>query len=166
MIDNFHDCVQFNRVFDVQPIWRDSGSINPKLVEMHGKIMLEEFKDELLPAINAFQANPTLENLTELFDALIDVDYFLRSFAAALDLPWQAGWIDVHNSNMRKVHPDGSVKRREDGKVLKPDGWKGPDLFSILMAWQERRVMQSQVELQEQYQITRVRQEIRNETNP
>ncbi len=31
----------------------------------------------------------------------------------------------VHAANMRKF-PDGVVLRREDGKVLKPDGWVGP----------------------------------------
>jgi predicted HAD superfamily Cof-like phosphohydrolase len=34
----------------------------------------------------------------------------------------------VHYNNMSKVQPDGTVKRREDGKVLKPDGYQPVDL--------------------------------------
>ncbi|MFS0884935.1 hypothetical protein [Aeromicrobium sp. 179-A 4D2 NHS] len=39
---------------------------------------------------------------------------------------------EVHRSNMAKVGPDGQVIRREDGKVLKPEGWTAPDIESVL----------------------------------
>jgi len=34
---------------------------------------------------------------------------------------------EVHRSNMAKL-VDGKVIRREDGKVLKPEGWTPPDV--------------------------------------
>lgn len=34
----------------------------------------------------------------------------------------------VHRSNMSKIHPDGSYRVREDGKILKPEGWRAPDM--------------------------------------
>jgi predicted HAD superfamily Cof-like phosphohydrolase len=38
-------------------------------------------------------------------------------------------WDEVLKSNMAKVDPvTRKVKRREDGKILKPEGWKPPDL--------------------------------------
>jgi predicted HAD superfamily Cof-like phosphohydrolase len=39
---------------------------------------------------------------------------------------------EVHGANMRKLGPDGKPIYREDGKVLKPEGWTGPDHAKIL----------------------------------
>lgn len=33
---------------------------------------------------------------------------------------------------MAKVGPDGQLRRRSDGKVLKPDGWRPPDVRRVL----------------------------------
>ena len=38
---------------------------------------------------------------------------------------------EVHRSNMAKL-VDGKVLRREDGKVLKPEGWQPPQLAQFL----------------------------------
>ena len=38
---------------------------------------------------------------------------------------------EVHRSNMAKL-VDGKVIRREDGKVLKPEGWQPPQLAQFL----------------------------------
>lgn len=39
---------------------------------------------------------------------------------------------EVHLANMRKLGPDGLPIRREDGKVVKPEGWKRPDIQRVL----------------------------------
>jgi predicted HAD superfamily Cof-like phosphohydrolase len=33
---------------------------------------------------------------------------------------------------LAKRQPDGTVKRRADGKVMKPDGWTPPDIAGVL----------------------------------
>jgi len=38
----------------------------------------------------------------------------------------------VHANNMSKVHADGTVRRREDGKVLKPEGYQPCDLSDLV----------------------------------
>ena len=45
---------------------------------------------------------------------------------------YMAGFREVHRSNMAKVGPGGKVLRREDGKILKPEGWTPPDLKGVL----------------------------------
>jgi hypothetical protein len=40
-------------------------------------------------------------------------------------------WQEVHRSNMAKLR-DGKLVRREDGKILKPEGWTAPDFTEIL----------------------------------
>jgi predicted HAD superfamily Cof-like phosphohydrolase len=38
-------------------------------------------------------------------------------------------WNEVARSNLAKIDTQtGKVKKREDGKVLKPEGWTPPDL--------------------------------------
>jgi predicted HAD superfamily Cof-like phosphohydrolase len=41
----------------------------------------------------------------------------------------EGAWKEVMRSNFAKVDPrTGKVTRREDGKVLKPEGWEPPRL--------------------------------------
>lgn len=55
------------------------------------------------------------------------------SLGLKLGFPMDAGWLEVHASNMAKVDADtGKVIRRDDGKILKPEGWVGPDLQAVL----------------------------------
>lgn len=55
------------------------------------------------------------------------------SLGVKLGYPMDLGWIEVHASNMAKVDKaTGKVIRRDDGKILKPEGWVGPDLAAIL----------------------------------
>jgi len=39
---------------------------------------------------------------------------------------------EVHRANMDKVWPDGTMHRDSNGKVVKPEGWKGPDLSPFI----------------------------------
>lgn len=43
-------------------------------------------------------------------------------------IPFDAVWDEIHRSNMAKV--DGPV--RDDGKILKPEGWVPPDVAGVL----------------------------------
>lgn len=38
----------------------------------------------------------------------------------------------VHNSNMSKVWPDGTIHRREDGKIIKPPTYQPPNLGDLV----------------------------------
>ena len=41
----------------------------------------------------------------------------------------EAAWKEVMRSNLAKIDPTtGKVIKREDGKVLKPEGWRPPRL--------------------------------------
>ena len=39
---------------------------------------------------------------------------------------------EVHRSNMTKVCKDGTVLRREDGKIIKPDTFEEPNLYKFI----------------------------------
>ncbi len=60
-------------------------------------------------------------------DAYIDIIYFAIGGMVEIGVDPGPLWDIVHGANMAKVQPDGSVKRRADGKIVKPEGWEAPD---------------------------------------
>lgn len=70
---------------------------------------------------------------TEVFDALLDIIVVCIGAGHSAGLPMDEGWREVIRSNMAKVDPEtGFVKKRADGKILKPEGWTPPDLASLI----------------------------------
>lgn len=70
----------------------------------------------------------------EVLDGIIDSLYVL--LGTALEYGMQDVLVDafdeVHKSNMSKLNKDGTVKRNSNGKVIKGDGYKKPNLKKIL----------------------------------
>jgi predicted HAD superfamily Cof-like phosphohydrolase len=65
--------------------------------------------------------------IAEQADAYIDIIYFAMGGLVEMGVNPDRLWSIVHGANMAKVWPDGTVRRREDGKIVKPDGWVAPD---------------------------------------
>lgn len=65
--------------------------------------------------------------VAEQVDAYIDSIYFAVGGLVEIGVRPGAIWDLVHGANMAKVWPDGTVHRREDTKIIKPDGWVAPD---------------------------------------
>ena len=71
------------------------------------------------------------DNLVEIADALADIIYIVCGTAVSYGIPLDELYAEVHRSNMAKL-VDGKVLRRDDGKVIKPEGWTSPDIAGIL----------------------------------
>lgn len=66
-------------------------------------------------------------------DALIDILVVTIGAIHSIGADAAGAWQEVMASNMAKVDPaTGRIRRRKDGKVLKPDGWQPPDLAKFL----------------------------------
>jgi predicted HAD superfamily Cof-like phosphohydrolase len=72
-------------------------------------------------------------DIVEIADAIADQIYVLCGMAVAYGIPLDAVWNEVHRSNMAKIGPDGYLRFRADGKVLKPEGWTPPDIEGIII---------------------------------
>lgn len=72
-----------------------------------------------------------VQTLVELADDCIDILYVTCGLMNTMGMPVQELWNEVQRSNMAKG-VDGKVLKRDDGKVLKPKGWKPPDLNRII----------------------------------
>lgn len=102
-----------------------------KIIFARYDVLKEEFSEEggieLVAALGRGDKPATLENLTTLLDWICDMIYFLYGLAANLGLPYDTAFLHVHEANMKKVVRLGGPIFREDGKVMKPDGWVGPE---------------------------------------
>lgn len=71
-----------------------------------------------------------LKDATTIFeqaDAYIDSIYFAIGGLVDMGINPSPIWELVQAANMAKLQPDGTVARREDGKIIKPTGWIAPD---------------------------------------
>jgi len=72
-------------------------------------------------------------NDVETLDALIDI--LVVTIGAIHSAGWDAegAWKEVMSTNFAKIDREtGKVRKREDGKVLKPLGWKAPELAQFV----------------------------------
>lgn len=122
--DAVRDLHDFHTTFEVPvldtPQWPSADRI-----KLRRKLISEEF----LELHDAFEAKD-IENLAQ---ELVDLIYVSIGTALELGIPLHHVWDEVHKANMAKVDPETKkVRRREDGKVLKPDGWQKPDIRKAL----------------------------------
>jgi predicted HAD superfamily Cof-like phosphohydrolase len=97
------------------------GEPNPRQYALYRDLIKEEHQ-ELLDAV---WNNDSVEQLDALIDILVVTVGAIHSMGADAE----GAWNEVMRTNMAKVDPrTGKVTRREDGKVLKPEGWEPPRL--------------------------------------
>jgi predicted HAD superfamily Cof-like phosphohydrolase len=119
MTNPFRDQEKFMRACD-QTVSGPPGS----QFDMYCALIEEEHKE----LKQALAANDDIEVL----DALVDI--LVVTIGAIHSAGWDAegAWKEVMNTNFAKIGEDGKVRRREDGKVLKPVGWTPPNLTPFL----------------------------------
>jgi len=98
--------------------------VNEDRRRLRRALIREEFR-EYRDAEDADDPHATL-------DALVDMAYVI--VGAALEYSWDfaGAFAAVHDANMAKLGPDGKPIVRDDGKILKPEGWKPADLTPFL----------------------------------
>jgi len=88
--------------------------------------LIDEEHAELQEAVAA-------DDLTEQLDALIDILVVTIGAIHSAGFDAEGAWKEVMATNFAKIdHETGRVRKREDGKVLKPVGWTPPDLTGYL----------------------------------
>jgi predicted HAD superfamily Cof-like phosphohydrolase len=96
-------------------------------------LIREEAQREFEEALVAFRVFPEVYTAADLLDACVDSIYVFLDFCHAMGFPFEEAWNEVHAANMRKRGADGKVHFRSDGKVLKPEGWKPPDIGRVII---------------------------------
>lgn len=65
-------------------------------------------------------------------DTLGDLEYVVNGMALGMGVDLPAVVREIHRSNMTKLGPDGKPIYREDGKILKGEGYEPPRLKELL----------------------------------
>ena len=69
----------------------------------------------------------------EMLDALIDIMVVTVGAIHSMGADGEGAWKEVMRTNFAKIDKEtGKVRKREDGKVLKPMGWTAPELGQFL----------------------------------
>ena len=115
MTNPFRDQEKFMRACD-----QSVGEFNEKQFALYTNLIIEE-QQELLEATLS-------DDRVEQLDALIDILVVTVGAIHSMGADAEGAWKEVMMTNFAKIGEDGKVRKREDGKVLKPTGWTPPDL--------------------------------------
>jgi predicted HAD superfamily Cof-like phosphohydrolase len=99
--------------------------VNEQQFKMYCDLIAEEY-DELRTAL----AN---RDQVETLDALVDILVVTIGAINSMGADGEGAWREVMATNFNKIDRQlGKVRRREDGKILKPEGWEPPQLAKFL----------------------------------
>jgi predicted HAD superfamily Cof-like phosphohydrolase len=90
----------------------------PENADLYTKLIFEEFGEWV-----------EADNDVEDIDACMDMIWVILGYCYMKGWDVSGAWNEVARSNLAKIDPTtGKVNKREDGKVLKPEGWTPPQL--------------------------------------
>lgn len=116
MTNPFRDQEKFMKACD-----QTVGEVNYQQKQLYFKLIEEEF-NELKSAGSA----------VDELDALIDILVVTIGAIHSAGFDAEGAWKEVMRSNLSKIGEDGKVRKREDGKVLKPTGYSPPQLAPFI----------------------------------
>ena len=117
MTNPFRDQEKFMRACD-----QSVGEFNEAQYQLYCNLINEEF-NELVDS----------KTKKDDLDALIDILVVTIGAIHSLGADGEGAWKEVMRTNFAKIDKEtGKVRKREDGKVLKPVGWTPPELEQFI----------------------------------
>ena len=117
MTNPFKDIDTFHTACDQEPS------------EENYKMYLGLIDEEVGELVDAVAADDKVEQL----DALVDILVVTMGAIRAGGFDGEGAWKEVMDTNFAKIDQvTGKVRKREDGKVLKPEGWEAPELAQFV----------------------------------
>ena len=124
-IDTFHKKYKFEKN-DKVGIPEDN-----ELVNFRTSFLVEELA-EYTQAI-------TKKDSAAALDALVDIVYIALGTAWLFNLPFEKAWKEVQTANMKKIRAKSKSKKRGTAfDVIKPKGWKAPNIDQIVEEEKEK----------------------------
>jgi predicted HAD superfamily Cof-like phosphohydrolase len=120
MTNAFRDQEKFMKACD-----QTVGDLNKDQYKLYLNLMEEEWKE--------LKAALLMEDRVEQLDALLDFIVVTIGAIHSGGFDGEGGWKEVMSTNLAKIDKEtGKVRKREDGKVLKPVGWTAPELAQFI----------------------------------
>jgi predicted HAD superfamily Cof-like phosphohydrolase len=93
--------------------------------DLYMKLIQEEYTELMDASID--------KNDTEICDACFDLMWVIVGYMKSRGWDCENIWDEGAQSNLSKIDPVTlRVKKREDGKILKPEGWKPPNFAKFV----------------------------------
>lgn len=124
-----------NKMFsDIREFHEKFGLLSPRVPEPLNAEALEFRIKFLQEELDEYKKASVEGDLEGQFDALIDLVYVALGTAYLHGFPWKAGWDEVQRANLSKERASSASqsKRGTSLDVIKPPGWKGPDIAGVL----------------------------------
>ncbi len=114
---------------DVQVFMHAAGQTiaknTPEQANLYRKLIDEEYGE----FCEAMKNKDDVETIDACFDMIWVIVGYMQSRGWDCDKIWDEGAL----SNLKKIdRATGKVLKREDGKVMKPEGWKPPDFTKFV----------------------------------
>jgi predicted HAD superfamily Cof-like phosphohydrolase len=98
---------------------------NPDQAKLYHRLINEEFQEFCQARLN----NDDIETVDACFDMMWVIVGYMMSRGWDCERIWDEGSL----SNLKKIDKETKkVLKREDGKILKPEGWKPPNFSKFV----------------------------------
>jgi predicted HAD superfamily Cof-like phosphohydrolase len=118
-----------SKVFtDVAVFLKAVGQEMPAFPQQTVSDQAQLYKKLIKEEVEEFWEAEAVSDDVEEIDACFDMMWVIIGYMKSRGWDCEQIWDEGAKSNLSKIDPvTGLVKRREDGKILKPEGWKPPD---------------------------------------
>jgi len=130
--DQLDKLVEFHRTFDAHIETAPMADLPEEVIAMRVRLLQEE--------LDEYKWATRHHDLVEIADALTDLLYVLLGTVVSHGLQDYAEPLfdEVHRSNMSKLDANGKPIHRDDGKVLKSQQFRAPDIQGVLSPASDR----------------------------
>ena len=102
-------------------------------VSGHNEDQYDLYLDLIKEEVGELQAAVDQCDPIEQLDALVDILVVTIGAIHSAGFDAEGAWKEVMATNFAKIDKEtGKVRKREDGKILKPTGWVAPSLSQFL----------------------------------
>lgn len=102
---------------------------SPKKLSDQALLYKNLIEEEYYEFLDAFKNSNDVEEIDACFDMIWVIIGYMKSRGWDCEAIWDEGAF----SNLAKIDKvTGKVIKREDGKILKPEGWKPPDFSKFV----------------------------------
>ena len=118
-----------SKVFtDVAVFLKAAGQETPSVPQQTVSDQAQLYKKLIKEEVEEFWEAEAASDDVEEIDACFDMMWVIIGYMKSRGWDCEQIWDEGAKSNLSKIDPDtGFVKRRDDGKILKPEGWQPPN---------------------------------------
>lgn len=118
---------------DVAVFMKACGQDYPSVPSEQKNYLSELYTNLIKEEVSEFWDAESVCDDAEILDACFDMIWVIVGYMHSRGWNVEAAWDEGAKSNLSKIDAvTGKVIRREDGKILKPEGWQPPNFSKFV----------------------------------